>query len=159
MDMPTTIQGIKALTDKLIQSDEALKKSEERFRRLFEESGICMAVFDLPTAKFNNVNKALCAATGYAEEELMANSALNFVDEAHRTAIDDRIERLRSNPGPYYETVKVPYAKKNGDPIWLHWHYFRDPHQPVLYCVAIDVTRETVLEEKVKELEQRLARQ
>jgi PAS domain S-box-containing protein len=159
MGMPTTLEELKTLTDQLIQSDDALKRSEERFRRLFEESGVCMAVFDLPTAKFNHVNKALCAATGYAEEELVSHNVLNFVDEAHRMSIDDRIERLRSNPGPYYETVKVLYTKKNGDPIWLHWHYFRDSHEPILYCVAIDVTRETVLEERVKELERLMAQQ
>lgn len=157
--MAPSIKELKTLTDKLIESDEALKRSEERFRRLFEESGICMAVFDLPAAKFTSVNKALCALTGYAEEEMVSHSVLNFINEDHRVAIDQRIERLRNHPGPYYETVKVLYTKKNGEPIWLHWHYFRDSHQSILYCVAIDVSREVVLEEKVKELERRLGNQ
>lgn len=159
MDMSPTIEELKALTDQLNKRDEDLKRSEEKFRRLFEESGICMAVFDLPAGRFSSVNKALCDATGYREEELVAHSVLNFIDEGHRITIEDRIARLHRNEGPYFEAVKVLYTKKSGEPVWFHWHYFRDSHLPILYCVAFDVTREMILEERVKELERRLADQ
>ena len=51
------------------EAEEALKKSEERFRTAFEDSPIGVALVDLDGRRFR-VNQALCEMLGYSEEEL-----------------------------------------------------------------------------------------
>ena len=59
-------------------AEAALRESEERFRRVFEQSplGKAMAGLDF---RFRAVNPALCAMLGYTEEELVGRSFLDIV--------------------------------------------------------------------------------
>jgi diguanylate cyclase (GGDEF)-like protein/PAS domain S-box-containing protein len=51
------------------QAEEALRESEERFRNIFDNAPIGMAVVSLD-GKFTLVNHALCEIVGYEKEEL-----------------------------------------------------------------------------------------
>ncbi|HET7879696.1 MAG TPA: PAS domain-containing protein, partial [Acetobacteraceae bacterium] len=53
--------------------EAALRDSEERFRRVFEQSPLGKAMADLDF-RFRAVNPALCAMLGYAESELIGRS-------------------------------------------------------------------------------------
>lgn len=51
-------------------SEQALKKSEEKFRSIFESSGIGMAIIG-PDTRFTKVNYSLCEMTGYSGKEFL----------------------------------------------------------------------------------------
>ena len=51
------------------QSDDALRKSEARFRSVFEQSNVAMTIVS-PQGKFLQVNKRFCDFIGYSEEEI-----------------------------------------------------------------------------------------
>ena len=59
-------------------AEAALRDSEQRFRRVFEQSplGKAMAGLDF---RFRAVNPALCAMLGYTEDELIGRSFLDIV--------------------------------------------------------------------------------
>ena len=63
--------------------EHALRESEERFRRAFEDSGLGMSLADLK-GRFLRVNRELCRITGRKSEELLE---MSFEDVTHP---DDR---------------------------------------------------------------------
>ncbi len=61
------------------ESEELIRKSEEKFRLTFEKAPIGMAITDIE-GKFIKVNESLCEALGYSQEELLG---LSFVHISH----------------------------------------------------------------------------
>jgi diguanylate cyclase (GGDEF)-like protein/PAS domain S-box-containing protein len=61
------------------QAEEAMRKSEEQFRLIFEMAPIGMAITTLD-GKLERVNQSLCDALGYTTEELIS---LTFAQIAH----------------------------------------------------------------------------
>jgi PAS domain S-box-containing protein len=70
------------------KEEAALREGEERFRQVFEQSPLGMAIAD-PGGRFRDANPALCKALGYAAEDL---SRLSYRDIFHP---DDREEFAR----------------------------------------------------------------
>ncbi|MGK7950057.1 MAG: EAL domain-containing protein [Xenococcaceae cyanobacterium] len=66
------------------EAEEALRKSEEQFRLIFEMAPIGMAITTLD-GKFKRVNQSLCDALGYTKEELLS---LSFTDISHPEDIE-----------------------------------------------------------------------
>jgi diguanylate cyclase (GGDEF)-like protein/PAS domain S-box-containing protein len=60
----------KDITERL-QSEEALKQSETRFRSMFANNPIPMWVYDLETLQFLEVNEAAVSHYGYSQEEFL----------------------------------------------------------------------------------------
>jgi len=52
------------------QAGEALRESEEKFRRIFEDAGVGMVIVS-PRGRFLAANRTFCAYLGYTEEELL----------------------------------------------------------------------------------------
>jgi PAS domain S-box-containing protein len=96
--------------------ENTLKESEDRFRKIFEESPFSM----LMTGKDFGIiraNISFCKLIGYQEEELKSFTFRNFT---HPEYIDnDEISLLRLIAGelPVYHTEKR-YIRKDGSVIW-----------------------------------------
>lgn len=98
--------------------EEALRESEERFRKVFEEGPLGMAVLG-PDDRFLRANAALCRMVGYTEEELIGTS---FVDITHPQDIDigkAQARKLLSGETPYIQTEKR-YVTKSGQTLWVN---------------------------------------
>ena len=72
---------------------KALKHSERRYRRIFEESNDFLFISDLD-GNIVDFNTSACALTGYSEDELKSKNILELVEEpqfeAHWNGIKDR---------------------------------------------------------------------
>jgi PAS domain S-box-containing protein len=96
----------------------ALRESEERFRRVFEEGplGLALVARDY---RFEKVNSALCRMVDYDEAELVR---LSFVDITHaddlRTDLE-LAEQLFKGEIPFYR-IQKRYVKKSGEIIWIN---------------------------------------
>lgn len=64
-----------ALDRQRLDAEEALERSEARYRTLFEKNPQAMWVFDLKTFEFLAVNDAAVAKYGYTREEMMSMKA------------------------------------------------------------------------------------
>jgi PAS domain S-box-containing protein len=100
------------------QDEARLRESEERFRRVFEEGplGIALGTTDY---RFVKVNSALCKMLGYPEEELLQKT---FVDITHPEDIRADLElseRLFKGEIPLYRLHKR-YMRKTGEIIWVN---------------------------------------
>lgn len=98
-------------------AEEKLFESEERFRKIFEEGPMGMAMASLQTGKPINANKAFCNMLGYTLEELQQLSFLDFTHPDDRGNDIVGFKKLIEGKLEKYTTEKR-YLKKNSDVIW-----------------------------------------
>lgn len=99
-------------------AEEAMRDSEQRFRLVFEQSPIGMALVGTDL-KFVKVNRALCEMLGYSEQELARKT---FVDITHPDDIDADVSlarRLFDGSISHYRLEKR-YLTKRGEIIWIN---------------------------------------
>ena len=99
------------------KAEAALGESEERFRRVFEEGPLGLALIG-NDYKFLKVNGALCRMLGYSEAELLE---LSFPDITHPDDLARNVElagKLFNGEVPLYQLQKR-YVKKTGEIIWI----------------------------------------
>ena len=98
------------------QMAEALRESEERFGRVFEEGPIGMAMVD-EKFRFIQVNPAFASMLGYSEKEMQK---MSFTDITHPDYVQKdvkQMERLLSGELSVYSTEKR-YIAKSGKELW-----------------------------------------
>lgn len=156
--MKELLKKLEILTLDLNERDESLRLSEEKFRKFFEESKLPMAFFNVKEEKFSRVNKTMCDALGYSEDELLSYHVIHFLfdKESQQNALE-RIEYRKKHPEDDIPPAEVRYKRKNGDEIWLRWHSFKSSIENIYHSIAVDVTNEIRLRKRVKELEEELS--
>jgi len=115
-DLRRRISEFQAAAVRESRAEEVLRDSEERFRRIFEEGPLGMAMSD-PFFRFVRANAALCRMLGYTEKEL---TALTFKDITHpeHVAVDaDSMQKLFRGEASVYRTEKR-YVRKDSEVIW-----------------------------------------
>ncbi len=141
------------------QTEEALRDSEERFRRIFADGPLGMSVVDEELCLMN-VNATLCWMIGYTEEELLGRSVREFLHpddygrEAHLT------EQLFRGDIPSF-TIEQRFLKKNGETIWgrMTASTICDANGNVLYGLGMfeDITEGKRAEEALRASQTNLA--
>lgn len=95
----------------------ALIKSEERFRSVFESSGIGMALLGLDS-NFTKVNKSFCEMLGYSFDELLE---MNMRDITHPGDMDKSMNikyEMINGKSNNSRNVEKRYLHKNGETVW-----------------------------------------
>jgi|WetSurMetagenome_2_1015567.scaffolds.fasta_scaffold00250_18 sigma-54 dependent transcriptional regulator, acetoin dehydrogenase operon transcriptional activator AcoR len=95
----------------------ALRESEDKFRRTFDQAPIGAAIVDLDL-KFVRVNRVLCDISGYSEDELLNKKTVDLVHPDDRALAIGYIDRLLSGELDYYENDRR-FVHKNGNIIWV----------------------------------------
>ena len=98
------------------RAEETLRDSEERFRRIFEDSPLGMAISD-PYYRFIRANDALCRMLGYTEKELTALTFKEITHPDHVAADAEAVGKLLHGEIPSYRTEKR-YIRKDGTEVW-----------------------------------------
>jgi PAS domain S-box-containing protein len=112
------IRRLRATLAERRQIEDALRKSEEHFRRVFEEGPLGLALVGTDF-RFLKVNSAFCQMVGYEEAELVQKS---FVDITHPDDVRADVElagRLFKREIQSYR-VQKRYVKKTGEIIWAN---------------------------------------
>jgi PAS domain S-box-containing protein len=132
-------------------TEETLKESETRFRKIFEESPFCIAMTgkDLVILK---ANEAFCRMIGYSEEELHGMTFKNFSHPDHITLDSVGMLRLIAKEIPVYKTEKK-YIKRDGSIIWgsTTVTIIRNERDEVLFLLAMveDITLRKLAESEL----------
>src|SRR6267378_668316 len=98
-------------------AEEALRKSEERWRSVFENSAIGVAVTDLH-ARYLATNNVYQTIVGYTEEELRALDFLSLTHEDYRQANWTLITELVEGKRRQFQ-IEKKYRRKDGSSIWV----------------------------------------
>lgn len=100
------------------QAETALRESEERFRKIFEEGPLGVVLADMER-RFVKVNRMMCQILGYTEQEL---TTLTFMDITHPDEQDasfQNSQKLYRGEVPFYKMEKR-YLKKDGEIFWAN---------------------------------------
>jgi PAS domain S-box-containing protein len=95
----------------------ALSKSEEKFRNIFESSGIGIALLE-PDGRFTKINNSFCDTLGYSEQEIIG---INFRNITHPGDLEKSLEltkELLKSESTEGRSIEKRYLHKNGDIIW-----------------------------------------
>ncbi|HTA43885.1 MAG TPA: PAS domain S-box protein [Bryobacteraceae bacterium] len=99
------------------RAEQALRKSEERWKSVFENSAIGVALTDLD-GRFLATNHVYQTLVGYAEEELRALSFLEITHEDYRGANWGLITELLEGKRRQFQ-IEKKYQRKDGSSIWV----------------------------------------
>jgi PAS domain S-box-containing protein len=99
------------------RAEEALRKSEERWRSVFENSAVGVALTDM-NGRFLATNHVYQRMVGYTEEELRALQFLDITHEDYRDANWALIGELVEGKRRQFQ-IEKKYRRKDGSSIWV----------------------------------------
>src|SRR6202045_511363 len=99
------------------RAEDALRKSEERWRSVFENSAIGVALTDL-NGRFLATNHVYQTIVGYTEEELRALYFLDVTHEDYREASWALVTELLEGKRLQFQ-IEKKYRLKDGSSIWV----------------------------------------
>jgi PAS domain S-box-containing protein len=124
------------------RAEQALRESEERYRRIVESNAVGIVTAD-PDLRFTSANRRFCEMLGYTEEEL---GRMTLPDITHPDSVDqDRasVARVRDGEKPYYRTEKR-YIRRDGNVVHAETTVFpigaESEHPPRTLALVEDIT-------------------
>ncbi|MCF8031960.1 MAG: PAS domain S-box protein [Desulfarculaceae bacterium] len=128
------------------------KKAQDELNEIFNMSMDLICVADIKTTTFLKVNPAFTTVLGYAQEDLVGVSFMQFLHpddvEPTRKVVDEQLTR-----GDKVINFTNRYRRKDGEYVWLNWNSHPDPEKGVTYAVALDITEQRRYEQELKERE------
>jgi PAS domain S-box-containing protein len=100
------------------KANAALRDSEERFRRVFEEGPLGLGLVG-KDHRFLKVNSALSQMTGYSEPELLEKTYAEITHPDDVRADLEQADRLFGREIPFYR-IQKRYVKKTGEILWVN---------------------------------------
>jgi PAS domain S-box-containing protein len=141
------------------RAEQALRKSEERWRSVFENSAIGVALTDL-NGRFLATNHVYQAIVGYTEEELLAVCFLDITHEDYREANWALITELLEGKREQFQ-IEKKYLRKDGSSIWVSNNVSLVPGTErvprFIMALAEDITQRKRAEEALQRSEGYLA--
>lgn len=153
-DQVKSVFGIfEDITERLM-SEEALKRSEENFRKVIEHAGDAMFVIDPKTARIRDVNIQACSILGYTRTELL-NMTIPEIDiGTSEEALSAHMQGLRIGK---VETLESVHRHKDGTPIpvEIRTGLIELQNELQLLAFARDISERKLADEKIRESEAR----
>lgn len=106
---------VRDITEKM-KGEKALRGSEERFRKIFENSPIGIVMSDRDF-RFTRANEAFCGMLGYSDNELISLTFRDITHPEHLHQDEENIKRLSRGEIPVYRTEKR-YLRKDSKTVW-----------------------------------------
>ncbi len=135
-------------------SEQAIRDSEARYRRLFEDNPNPMWVYDAETLFFLAVNQAALRHYGYTEEEFLKLTIFDIRPEEEREKLRHHLDRWRTS---HATGLVWRHSRKDGSEMLMrvrsHPHDFAG--RRAVLSLAEDVTERHEAEQRLRQSEQR----
>lgn len=141
---------------KLVEA--SLRQSEGRFRKVFEEGPLGMAIFN-NDLQFTQANPKLCEMLGYTEKELWSKVLQDIIHPDEKSKHAHLIKLVLTNEIPFLN-IEGRYVTRTGETRWCHCTVsaVKDEAAETPYGLAIveDVTKRKHTEELLEDHRYRL---
>ena len=141
------------------KAEEALRASEERWRKLFENSSAGIALI-APGGRYVATNSAFQKMVGYTEEELQRLNTVELTLEENRTAWEAILAEAIEGGRRAYR-MERRYRRKDGSPIWTDVSIVFVPAaesaRAFFVVVIVDISERKRTEEELRRSEAFLA--
>ncbi|MEO5356439.1 MAG: PAS domain S-box protein [Nitrospirae bacterium YQR-1] len=133
--------------------EQRLSESEQRFRVIFNETPIGIAITEINTGKFVQVNKAYCNIIGYSHDEIVN---FTFRDITHPDDIQQQLDGLRQlyNGDISVYNMEKRYILKDAKVVWVSLTcvpFSLGANQPLFNLnIVKDITNEKQLSDDLK---------
>jgi PAS domain S-box-containing protein len=141
------------------KAQNALRESEARFRTLFEQAAVGVALIVTETGQFLRLNQKYCDIVGYSQEEMETLSFQKITHPADLQADLDNMEKLKH--GQIHEfSMEKRYFRKDGSLVWVNltvspmWRVGEKPHYHI--AVVEDITERKQAQERLTSHQERL---
>jgi len=135
------------------QADAALRRSEARFRALFDNAGVGVAMCDRES-RFVQANPAFCEMLGYTEAELLRLDVAEITHPEDRASSVSLLADLFTGQRELYHQTKR-YLNKSGETVWgrltvnaIRESTAAEPNYSV--AVVEDITEKKHLEDQMR---------
>jgi len=142
--------------DRLRRAEEALRKSEERYRDLFENATDLIQSSG-PDGKLIYANRAWCEALGYTADEVPSLSIFDIIHPSTKRHCQEMFERVMS--GEKVDHIEAMFVTKDGSTIRVEGSSscrFKDGKPVATRSIFRDVTERYRAEQALKKSEQQL---
>ena len=140
------------------RTEEALRKSEERWRSVFENSAIGVALTDL-NGRFLATNPTYQQMLGYTDEEFQTVSFVEITHEDYREANLALVTELLEGKREQFQ-IEKQYRRKDGSLIWVRNNVSLVPGSEsiprFMLALSEDVTERKHAEEALQKSEERV---
>ena len=151
-DIPLFWQGILYDITERRRVEAALKESEQRFRKSFDDAPIGMTLV-APDGRFLQTNRSLCEILGYPEEELLSKTFRDIIYPEDLDTDLDYLRKMLAGEIRSYQTEKR-YIHREGHMVWvlLSVSLVHDEEGEPLYFVSQiqDVSERKRMEERLQ---------
>jgi len=141
------------------QVEEALRKSEGKYRNLVKYAPAVIYEMDLQGTKFYSVNEAMCNTLMYTREELLSIKPADLLNEEGRSLFKERVRKKLAGER-IDEAVEYLIRRKDGE--WIHTtvnmaaYTYADEKSTRVVVIAYDITEQKKAEKALQERTQQL---
>ncbi len=156
LDLEVSVQYLAIEGDRIVsffRDSSTRKKSENRYKMLFERLPVGMAMINHKTGAFLEANKSILRSTGYTREEFLKLTFWDITPEEYLQQENDQFKEL--NETEIFTTNEKEYIRKDGSryPIALSGAKILDENgMEVVWGIIEDITERKKSEEKIKSL-------
>jgi len=159
-----TVESVLVITHDITerkQAEEALRESEERFRAIFEQAAVGVALLETKTGRYVRINQTYCNFLGYTPEEMLQIGFQNVTHPEDVQANADHNALFISGQIRTFSLEKR-YVRRDGKLVWgkltasALWSPGEIPDTYFHIAVVEDITERKQAEEALRESEERL---
>jgi PAS domain S-box-containing protein len=151
---PVRLMGtVQDITERKL-AEEALRDSEEKFRRAFRSNPEAMTITTFADGVYLDVNDAFLRVTGFTREDVVGRKSLHvgsWVETEHRARM---VEALKARGR--LESMETSFRKKNGETFHVHLsaELIEIGSIQCVLAISTDVTERTRVTEELRRSEE-----